>query len=354
MFENNSIAKGSTTDSAASSDWQYLIDINQIPYIFVVVHNATSTPGATFYSQKQLTTDRFFSPDAYYLVTFKFIDYTAVNPRAFIYLGLTDEGGEDHELDIELRIASGTNGTALINSDSDGKTDDVRLTLYFSSLSAYFTVQIKIAYLFESVGLNTNFVKVNYIKYHIAGAVNDSIADNYIKAAIRHTVISNKGIKVNDNYVNGTKIELDTTVILTTGDYEITKIADVSIPFKYSPQAEKTFNANALSAKYDWLFSLPDDNSLSFSSVVANLTLGDLESYTENISYFYVSGTDYKETLQNQGYYSFAVSAGVQYYISLKFEGLPESVYDSLIEIGTPPAGGIVEYSGTLELFSLF
>ena len=333
QFENATTVstEGST---ALSATVDLLRDSNYISYLLFKVTNNTALSASTWYNQYFSNSIDELVDNNYYVIYIAKLEALSGDIVAYsliLKLKFYDEFANERE--IWLRLGSSYD----LYEDTSG-------ALVHSQLASNSTIiQIKLDDVITSLGKSWTLTKLVEITYYLSFKTNTTLSSNYEIAAMIYTaIISQKEFKINDIVVNDTKtLEFKATKTITS-TLEINKIADVSIPFEYIPEPERAFDANNFAAKYDWLFSLPDDDALIFSSVVANVTLGDLDDYTANISYFYVSGTDYKQTLQNQKYYSFAVSAGVQYYVSLKFEGLPESVYDSLIEISSPPTSGII------------
>ena len=270
--------------------------------------------------------DKTFDAESYIVVCGKILLAEGTNPREQFRITLVDEGGEDHILTIIMFNGTATSDLALVDRDSDGKTDDVNVNMYHLFTDGkYWVLQFKIADIFENAGLTTNIVKATQIQYaFLQNCVASS--DNEGKALFRMFFISEKKITVNSKPLNGTSVQLDSDTIDI--NCEIEKIVDVQIPFRWQPEAEKAYDDKNQIIDYDFEFLLPDDTALSFSDVKLNFTVpsGEIQS-------LWINGQDYLSNVENKDPGTeitllSSISAGTQYIVNCKVKYSEEEYYE--------------------------
>ena len=332
-FLNESIADATDVLTACTLDKVLLRDSNYIKYILFTLHNSTAT--TSYRAISKLTVDYDFNRNYYLLFIAKLIDKTAdvTDYEAIIYLKVLDEGGEDHLiiLDLTTNVADVTVNVIDSSYDSDTRTDDIAI---YANITKYNVIQYAMSFLEDK--LSVSLVKITEIWYSVLATSDQSVADSYIKIAFRVASLFNTKVMINSIVLNKTStISINSAKITSSVDIE--KIADVSIPFIHEVKPEKSFDSSSLTIKYDYLFTLKTyDGEVSYSNVVANFTIGDIPA--ENISYFYVNGGDYTEQLKANGYYAWDISPDTQYYVSFKASGIPEDLFDALVETEVPPS----------------
>lgn len=333
----NASVKGTIT---AGGQAQYLLDSNGIPYILLTTSNTTPTsdPAVTLVD----TVDQSFDPSSYIFIIAKILytDNLAYNHMS-VKLTLIDTGGEDHQLVIYLYNVSGTDLIELTDSGSDSDTliDDVFVHIKNLEAYKYYAFCLKLSDIFQKAGLNTELVKITKVEYNAKTQIDTTKSSTTIKVMFKVVQIVKNKVMLNGILLNDTStISISADSFSSTG-LTLIKIADAQIPFEYQVSPEDILkDPDKFTLEYRWIFSLPDDSTLSFSNTYANITIGDIPA--NNITLFTINGADYTDIIKNQEYYSWEITAGTQYLVTLKAEGIPEDIYDALIHRETPPSGG--------------
>ena len=344
QFINESVAKATQSDTAlATASWSLLRDTKDIKYILCDIRNASTLANGDSYSSTlefTLTTDVKSSDYLLFIakVYDRSSDVTKINYEVRIYA--IDEGGEDHYLFI--RPGYYTTSVSVFDTvlDNDEHTDDVAIYINYDTLAEVCVIQIPLETFNDA--LNVNFVRWEKIAYTVGVSSNATQAESYAKVFIRVANIFNSKVMINNIVLNKTStISINNEKISSTVD--ITKIANAQIPFKYRVEPEKSYDADNLAIKYDYLFKLETgDGAISYGTVTANFTVNDFKSPDANVSYFFINGADYTEQLESNGYYSWAVSPDTQYVVQAKFV-CSEELFDVVIGRETPPGGIGVE-----------
>ena len=328
QFENVTLVSPSGDTDKFDYTIDLLRDANGISYLLMKMTNKTAlAPNTWYYIQFENTIEKEVDNDYYLLLMGEVEALQGTMEFYYLHFQLVflDEYGNEREIWLDLE------SNDLDNIDLTWERSTGQL-VHRQNATKSNAIQIQIRWILETLGKSWSIVKLEKVRYKVAFYTASTLDSQYeIAGKVYTAIVSPVAFKVNNVLLNYTKTISFKATRSISSTLEINKIADVSIPFVYTVEPEKSCDAESLSIKYDYLFSLPSDSALSFSSVIANVTKGD-----GNVSYFYINGADYKETLESQGYYSWSVSAGTQYYVTLKIE-YTEEQYDAIIGIDSPP-----------------
>lgn len=334
QFENATTDSSLVTINAANDYYVDLLrDANGISYLLLKEYNKTVLSASTWY-ELALTNDLNLEVgNNYYIIFIAKAEMLKGTASAFLIrtrFDVVDEFGNSYSVEINLQT----------NREEIGYSASINKIYVYLNLTKSNAVQYKLQDLIDAVGISINVRKITKVTYSISYLTPATLSDSaYECAGMFYTAILTKtAFKINDILVNNTKTIGFKATDSISSTLEINKIADVSIPFEWMPEPEKSYDSDSLSVKYDYLFSLDSySGEVSYSGVTANFTLNDFaDSSKANITYFYVSGSDYSSELESNGYYSWSVSPDTQYYVSAKFK-VSRNVFYSLVGVEEAP-----------------
>lgn len=327
QFENAStdgVVAGSTE---VTLEKNLLLDSNNIRYLLLKISNSSAITNTTvFYGKTIEDTLDLTITGSEYIIFIADAEALAGDIAAYeikVLFGFVDEYANNYLIQLSL----------LTNGNSRGYNSVSKIAYCYMNLTKTNVMQIQINKLLQDVGLAVHPSKITFVRYGILFRPNTISASYSVAGKIYAAIISPEPWKIGNVIVNNTKIFETKEISSTLGIY---KIADAQIPFIYNVPADPDPDADTLKIKYEWSFMLPDDSALSFSNVVANLTLPNYQGFSiDNVTEFYIDLVDKMDTLKNHKAGDVITvmtspSVGDLHQISITIK-YPEDIYDQII-----------------------
>jgi len=322
QFENASVSGVFLGATELDKTVELLQDANGIRYLLLKGKNNTALTAETWYTVSLTdTVDKQIDNDYYVIVSAIPTALSGSNSleilRASVEFRIYDSYLNKYQIKIEFD-PDYSNMQIMTVIPRPGY--DYAVSVFLNS-SKFRVFQMKIQDILDAVSSGTKLSKLFEVYYYVTAYTATTISDSSIEFAgeFRYAILSEKLFTINGYVVNGTTLSIPATKTLTS-TLNITKIADVQIPFEWIPEPEKYFDVDDYIASYEWRPILPDDSELSFSNVALNFT-----KPKGKVLELYVNAQDYLDKIASAENGTdvtllSSISAGTQYFIDCKVQ----------------------------------